>query len=159
MDVHARGKEHVHAVFVDFISHRGGHFFHEGGVPGAGEQRTHGEAGAVEGLARPLAGRLDAQAGRAVGQHSPGDAETLDGPGVAGRAGHLGGDAGGDAVHDLGAGATHQEGGFFFKGHGGKDLVDVVLAELRLRQGGDARQQQRGNDKGFLHIGIVGVIY
>ena len=154
VDVHARGEEHVHAVFVDFIAHRGRHFFHEGGVPRAGEQGPYRETGAVESLVRPDAGRADAQPRRAVRQDGAGDAQARDRAGVAGRAGHLVDGAGGDAVHHRRPRAAHHQCRFLLKGHGLEDFVDIVFPQLRrlLCQRSQRPRHRRQNHQGSLHI-------
>ncbi len=144
VDVHTRGEENVHAVFKHFVTHRLGHVLHEGDVPGTGEQGSHRETGAVVGVAVTLTGRLDAQAGGAVGQDGAGNAQAFDRTGVARRAGDLPGNAGSNSVHDGGPGATHEQGGLFLQGHRLQDFFDVVLAELRLREGAE-RETQRSN--------------
>ena len=125
------------------IDHKG-NILHEGDVPGAGEQGTHRETGAVIGIAVTLTGRLDAQAGRAVGEDGAGDAEALDRTGVAGGAGNLPGGTGGDAVHHGGTGAANEQGGFLLQGHRLDDFFDVVLGQFRLGQGSE-RHDERCN--------------
>ena len=146
VDVHARGEENVHAILEDLVAHRLGHVLHEGDIPGAGEQGAHREAGAIIGVAVTLTGRLDAQAGRAVGEDGAGDAQALDRTGVTRRAGNLPGGTGGDAVHDGGTGAANEQGGFLLQGHRLDDFFDVVLAQLRLGKGAE-RYDERGNSQ------------
>ena len=152
MDVHARGEEHVHAVLEHLVTHRLGHVLHEGDVPGAGEEGSHREAGAVEGRVGTLAGRLDAQAGGAVGEDGAGNAQALDRAGVAGGAGNLPGGTGGDAVHDGGTGAAHEQRGLLLEGHRLDNVFDVVLGQLRLRGGGKGQAQRGDGHQKFLHI-------
>ena len=146
MDVHARGEENVHAVLEHFVTHSFGHILHEGDIPGAGQQGSHRETGAVIGVAVTLTGGLDAQAGRAVGEDGAGDAEALDRTGVAGGAGNLPGGTGSHAVHHGGTGAANEQGGFLLQGHRLDDFFDVVLAQLRLGKGAE-RYDERGNSQ------------
>ena len=152
MDVHTRSEEDVHPVLEDFIAHRLRHLLHEGDVPGTGQEGTHREAGAVKRSVRTRAGGLDAKAGGAVGQDGARNAQPVDGPCVAGGAGDFGRDAGRDAVHDGGTGATHQQGGLFLQGHGLEDFFDVVLRKPGLRRCGEGQAQGKDGQKGFLHI-------
>ena len=144
VDVHARGEEDVHAIFKHFVTHGFRHLLHHFRIPGARKEGSHRETGAVVGVAVTLAGRLDAQAGGAVGQDGAGNAQAFDGTGVARRTGDLPGGTGGDAVHHGGPRAAHEQGGFLLQGHRLQDFFDVVLAELRLREGAE-RETQRGN--------------
>ena len=144
VDVHTRGEEDVHAVFQDFVAHGFRHLLHHFRIPGARKEGSHRETGAVVGVAVTLTGRLDAQAGRAVGEDGAGDAQTFDRTGVARRTGDLPGGTGGNAVHHSGTGAAHQERRFLLQGHRLQHFFDVVFAKLRLREGAE-RKTQRGN--------------
>ena len=155
VNVHTGGQEHVHAIFQHFITHGLGNFFHQGKVPGTGQQGSHRETGAIIGIAVSLAGGLDAQAGRAVGQNGPGDAQALNGTGVARCTGNLPGRTGSYSVHHSGTGATHQQGGFLLKGHGLQDFFDVVFTQLRLGAGHQGHTQGCKNQKDFFHISVV----
>ena len=152
VDVHTRGEEDVHAVFQDLVAHGLGHLLHHFRIPGAGKEGSHRETGTEVGVAVTLAGRLDAEAGRAVGQDGAGNAQALDGTGIARRTGDLPGNAGGDAVHDGSPGAAYEQGGFLLQGHRLQDFLDVVFAELRLRKRDDGEAQKGCRDKCFLHI-------
>ena len=158
MDVHTGGQKHIHAIFQDFVTHGPGHTLHQVDIPGAGQKGTHRETGAVIGVAVTLAGGLDAQAGRAVGEDGAGDAEALDRAGVAGGAGNLPGGTGGDAVHHGGTGAAHQQGGFLLQSHRLDDFFDVVLGQLRLGKRTERHAKRRKGQKDLFHKSVLGLI-
>ena len=151
VDVHTRGKEDVHTILVDFFTHRLGYVRDEVDVPGAGKKGTHRETGRIIGVLVVLAGRGDTKTSRAVGEDGSRNAETFDRAGVAGGTGHLGGGTGRDTVHDDGAGAADQQGGLLFQGHRLDNLIDVVLAELGLCEGGQGHHPRGSDQKDFFH--------
>ena len=151
MDVHTRGEEDVHTILVDFFTHGLGHLLDEVDIPGAGEEGSHRETGRIIGVLVVLAGRGDTDTGRAVGEDGSRNAETFDRAGVAGGAGHLGGSTGRDTIHDDGAGAADQQGGLLFQGHRLDNLIDVVLAELGLCEGGQGHHPRGSDQKDFFH--------
>ena len=150
VDVDTGGKDDVDAVFKNFVAHCRGHLLHQVHVPGGGDKRADRETGTVERVGSTLAGGLDTEAGRAVGENCVGNAETGDGAGVAGSAGHLVDEAGGDTLHHRGLCAADEQGRLLFKGHRLDDLIDIVFPELGLGEGGH-RQQSRGQNHNLFH--------
>ena len=133
VQVLAGSQEHVGAVFLHLLAHGGGELLYEFGVPGRCQHGSHREAGAIESLVGTGTGRVDAEAGRAVGKNRVGNAQAGNGAGGAGSAGNQGcvGSGEGTGSHAAPA-AAHHQGGLLFQGHGLKDSVYVVLLQLRL---------------------------
>ena len=152
VDVHTRGEEHVGAIFKHLVAHCGGELFNQRCVPGGCKHGAHGEAGAVEGLVSAGAGRVDAEACRAVCQNGVGDAQAGDCTGGAGSAGDQGCVGRGERAGGHAApAAAHHEGGLLFEGHCGEDFVDVVGCELGLGRKAGCAQGCGGDEDQFLH--------
>ena len=95
MQVLAGSQQHVHPVFAHLIADGRAHFLYQCGVPGGRQERADGEGRAVIGAVLTLAVVGDAQAGRSVGKHDGGNAQTGNGEGESAAAGHhvlVGGD-------------------------------------------------------------------
>ena len=152
VDIHTGSQEYVHAVFQHFVAHGLGDILHQGKVPGAGQKGAHRETGTIIGMVISRTGGLDAETRRAVGQDGGRDAQTLDRAGVTGGTGDIGRDAGSDTVHHGGTGAAHQKGGLLLKGHGLKDVFDVVFTQTGLCHGDNRQGEGSQRHKGFLHI-------
>ncbi len=132
MKVHSRCQQHVDPVFFNLLSHRGRKFLDERGIPGAGHHGSHRKSGAVIGVLVVAAGRADAQPSGAVRKHGPGDAESRNGAGSAGRTGHEIPDLRRDARKSLAPSGAYEQTGLFLQGHGVRHLVDVVPVKLGL---------------------------
>ena len=110
---------------MDFFAHRLAYAFHQLLVPGAGQQCADREVGAVICVLIAITGRVDAEAGRTVGQHYARNAQAFDGVGGTGCPGNnaLGSADGGVITAESShAGADHEM-DFFFKGHSFEDPV------------------------------------
>ena len=133
MDVESRREKDVDTIFEHLVADGLTDLFDEFGIPRRREHRADREVGAVIGGCIVVACRADAQTGGAVGKYDCGNAET--GYRVS-RTGGTGNNRPGladdgavavvDAVH---AGADNQT-GLFIEGHGGDNLVDIVLVKL-----------------------------
>ena len=78
------------------------------------------------------------------------------GRGVCGGAGNEGGVGGGHGTGDHAAPAgADEQGGLFFQGHRLEDVVDVVLAELRLRRRHDGAKKGTKNQGESFHMGVL----
>ena len=112
---------------------------------------------AIIGAVLTLAGRVDAQAGGAVGEHDGRNAEALDGIGRPGGAGHDlpgGADGGGDfrLVAEAGHAGTDHKVDFLFQRHRLQDLVHGGLPQLRIPAGG-GKHHSGGKKQDSLHKG------
>ena len=136
MQVLAGSEQHVHSIFEDFIAHGFCHILYEFDIPRRSYRSSDRKAGAVKGGFGPFPGGIDAEACRAVGQHCVGNAETRDCLRGAGCAGYQDLRTTSDAGdHAAPAGSDH-ESGLFLKCHCGKNFVNIVFREFRLRHHG-----------------------
>ena len=103
--------------------------FNELCIPCAGKGSANGESRAEIGVGVVVASGIDSHAGRTVGEHSRGDAESRNGLCGAGGTGHT---LGMSAYHAIvgcrcnSAVAAYYEHGFLLERHGFEHFVDVV---------------------------------
>ena len=132
MQVHAWAEDDVAAILQRLVADGLAHLLHQLGVPRACQTGAHGEArgGIAGGVALALG--IDVHAGRAIGHHGGGDAQTGYGHGDAGGTRHqlLLVAQHGTAAHKVVVAAAHQQLCFLLEGHGLHDSVDVGGAEL-----------------------------
>ena len=154
VDVQGRGEIDVGAVLMDLFTHGLAHVLHQLLVPGRGQQGADGEVRAVVGVLVAFAGRVDAEAGRAVGEDDGGDAQPFDGIGGAGgarddvlRRAHDGG-----LSAEAGHAGADDEMDLLLEGHGLEDLVDGVFSELGLALAAGEGQDCGADEHDFLHI-------
>ena len=88
MDVLGRSEQYVGTILEHFVTHGFAYLLDELLVPGAGEQGSDGEVGAVVGLVVTLASGVDAETCRAVGEHRGWNAKACDGVGRSGSTRH-----------------------------------------------------------------------
>ena len=134
MDVEARAEDDIATILEGLVADSLADGLDEFCVPGGGQTGAYGEARSIVGVGVVLPGGVDVDAGRAVGEHSGGDAETWNLYSDACCSGHQfrlmseHSTAADEAVVTT----AHENLGFLFKGHSLEHLVDVIGAELWL---------------------------
>ena len=142
-DVEGRGQEHVGAILLHLLSDGGAHLLNEGCVPCAGQQRADGEVGAVVGLRVALAGGVDAQARRAVGQHDGRNLQRVERVGGAGSTRHqvLRGADDGIVAREAHHASANDKVCLVFERQGGNHVVGINRGGGRRAVGSAANNQ------------------
>ena len=155
LKVHSGTKDHVQAVFPHFLSHKAPETGCKVLVPGRCHCGTGREAGGVVSVVAAGPGGVNPDAGCAIGHTGAGEAEALKGTGgercsrdphgaafiVEGFFRYKGGSAGNPGS----PGVSNQEAGLLFKGHGGKDSVNIG----GLFSGASGKEYQNNDGCGF----------
>ena len=145
MDIHTWSKQHVATIFQYLIAYALAHLLHELRVPGAGECRTYRKSCAEVGILVVLTTRADSHAGRAVSEHSRGDAEARNGLRHTSSTRHATGMGAYHAIvgrRSYLAVAAYYEHCFLLERHRFEDFINVAGLQFHLcRKGAEATQQ------------------
>ena len=151
MNVHSRGEGHVGSVLEEFVAHGLGNFLNEVKIPSRGENGSGRETRCVIGVLVSRTGRIDTDAGRAVGKDGLRDSVLLKGAGRSGGSRNTVGFSRRDAVDHDHAGASYQKRRLVLEAHRLDYVFYVVFGEFRLS--GQRKRGQCSHDsyKCFFH--------